>query len=63
MPRIHLTTRRRVVVLYKRGYSVKSIKKRLEEENIVISVPALHNFLNKHRVKDTIADLSQQSAK
>ena len=57
MPRIDLTTRRRVVVLYERGYSVRSIKKRLEEENVVISVPALYNLLNKHHKKDTIADL------
>ena len=63
MPRIDLTTRRRVVILYERGYSVRSIKKRLEEENVVISVPALYNLLNKHHKKDTIADLPRQSRK
>ena len=63
MPKIDLTTRRRVVVLYARGYSVRSIKKRLEEENILISVPALYNLLKKHAEMDTIADLPRQSRK
>ena len=48
MPRLDVSTRRRVIFLHKSGYSIWGIKKRLIEESIFISLQALFNLVRKH---------------
>ena len=60
MPRLHLQTRKRVIVLNLRGYSVSAIKKRLEEENIYISSQAIYNLLRKYHSFKTYVDLPRR---
>ena len=50
MLRLDIATRRRVIVLRQSVYSVREIKKRLNEENISISLQALFNLV-KNTVK------------
>ena len=57
MPRLDIETRRRVVFLSQSGYSVSQIKKRLEQENIHISVVALYNLLRKYNQLGRLIDL------
>ena len=47
MPRLNLETRRRVIILKQAGFSFAEIKKRLGEEDIPISLQALHNLVNR----------------
>ena len=58
----HLTIheRLRVITLFSCGHSVSSIRKRLAEENVSISLKSLYNLLKKYREKDTIVDLPHQ---
>ena len=56
MPRISIETRNRVVVLYHCRRSVDDIKKRLEEENSLISSRALYNLIRKYRGKHIVVD-------
>ena len=52
-----LETRKRVLTLHSRGYTVTDIRRRLREENCVISRQSLHNLLRKFREKRIFADL------
>ena len=60
MPRLDLQSRKRVILLNLRGYSVSAIKKRLEEESIYVSVQALYNLLRKYRRYSTYVDLPRR---
>jgi len=57
MPRIDIDTRRRVIVLKQSGYSISQIRKRLKEENIVISCQALFNLVKKYKETGKLIDL------
>ena len=61
MPRLDIETRRRVVFLSRSGYSVSQIKKRLEQENIHISVVALYNLLKKYNQLGRLIDLPRRT--
>lgn len=61
MPRLNIETRRRVVVLKQAGFSFTEIKKRLGEENIPISLQALHNLVKKYQAKNTLMDLPRHT--
>ena len=56
MPRLSIETRNRVVVLYHCGISVANIKKRLEEENSLISSKALYDLIRKYRERHCVVD-------
>lgn len=61
MPRISIETRRRVITLKRTGFSVAEIKKRLGEEDILISLQALHNLIKKYNAKNTLMDLPRHT--
>ena len=61
MPRLDIETRRRVVFLSRSGYSVSQIKKRLEQENIRISLVALYNLLKKYNQLGRLIDLPRRT--
>ena len=57
MPRLSLQARRRVITLFSKGSSVRSIQKRLEEENIIVSRQTLYRLIRKFRTCAKIVDL------
>ena len=61
MPQLDIETRRRVVFLSRSGYSVSQIKKRLEQENIRISLVALYNLLKKYNQLGRLIDLPRRT--
>ena len=61
MGRLSIEDRLRIVTLASKGYSFSSIRRRLIEENISISVQALYNLMAKFREKGTIVDLPRRS--
>ena len=61
MPRLDIDTRRRVVFLKSAGYSVSQIKKRLQEENILVSSQALFNLLKKFKDTGKLIDLLRRT--
>ena len=60
MPRLSLEDRKRVVTLFLKGNSVRSVQKRLEEENIMVSRQTLYRLIRKCRVSNTIVDLPRR---
>ena len=61
MPRLDLASRRTAISLIVQGYSVMDVKKRLEEENVVITRQSLYKLLRKHRAYHTYADLPRNA--
>ena len=61
MPRLDIATRRRVIVLRQSGYSVREIKKRLNEENISISLQALFNLVKKYSETGKLIDITRRT--
>ena len=57
MARLNLITRRKVLVLKQRGYSVKEIHARLAEEDVFVSKRALFYLLKKYKERHTYTDL------
>ena len=41
MPRLNVSTRKRVIILKRQGYALKDIRRRLGEEGIVVSMRTL----------------------
>ena len=60
MGRLTIHERLRVITLFSRGHSVSSIRERLAEENVSISLKGLYNLLKKYREKQIIVDLPHQ---
>lgn len=56
MPRLTIEARKRVVALKERGYTVKEIIKRLEQEEVNVSRTALFKLLRKYREHGCVAD-------
>ena len=56
-----MSTRRRVIALRSSGYSVAEIRKRLSEENVLVSSQALFNLIRKHRQTGKLLDLKRRS--
>jgi len=61
MARLSKESRKRVIALHSRGYTVTEIRRRLQEENISVSRQALHNLLRKFLDKRIIKDLPRRS--
>ena len=63
MARMSMETRRRVIVLFKRGLTLKKIKARLEEEGIRVSKTSLCLLIKKYKSTGMIADKIRPPAK
>lgn len=61
MPRLDISTRRRVVVLRQAGHAIVEIQKRLKEENISISSQALYNLIRKYNETGKLIDLPRRT--
>ena len=59
MPRMDMSTRRRVNALRYSDYSVAEIRKRLSKENMLVSSQALFNLIRKHRQTGKLLDLTR----
>ena len=57
MPRLSIETRKRVVILRKKGYSVDNIRTRLAEEQIFVSKMALYALIKKYKKHGSIQNL------
>ena len=57
MARLSVESRKWVVTLHGKGYSVSEIQMRLLQENISVSTQAIHNLLRKFRDKGAVKDL------
>ena len=57
MPRLQVSTRKRVIVLRRQGYSIREIHSRLKEEGSGISIRSLQRLCAKFQLKHTIQDL------
>ena len=60
MGRLSIDERLRVMTLFSCGHTVSSIRERLTEENVSISLKSLYNLLKKYCEKETIVDLPHQ---
>ena len=60
MARLSVETRRKVIALYSRGYSVIEIRRRFLEDGTSISHRALYSLLKKYREKRTVLDLPRR---
>ena len=57
MPRLQVSTRKRIIILKRQGYSLQDIRQRLEEEGIVVSIRSLQRLCAKFEKTRTIQDL------
>ena len=61
MPRLSLDARRRVIILFEKGNSVRRIQQRLGDENIIVTRQTLHRLIRKFKTRDgMIADLPRR---
>ena len=56
MPRLEVSTRRRVIILRSRGYSVAEIRARLMEEDTPVSLVSLYKLLKKYECTRSVVD-------
>lgn len=61
MPRLLVPTRKRVIILWRQGYSLKEIQDRLEEEGIDVTIRSLQRLCAKFEKLHTIQDLPRAS--
>ena len=61
MPRLLVSTRKRVIILRRQGYALKDIQRRLEQEDIVVSLRSLQRLCAKFKRVRTIRDLPRAS--
>lgn len=60
MPRLIVSTRKRVILWWRRGYSISDIKGKLEEEDVCITTRSLQRLLKKFREHHTIKNLPRR---
>ena len=60
MLRLLIEARRRVVCLLSRGYSVKNIYERLQQENVDISIRAIYFLVKKFKHRGSVNDLPRR---
>ena len=61
MPRLQVSTRKRVIILRRRGFSIQSIQNRFKEEGTVVSLHSLQHLCAKFQRMHTIQDLHRAS--
>ena len=57
MPRLSVTTRKRVIILRRQGYSLSEIRNRLDEEDIDVSIRSLQRLCVKFNRFHTVENL------
>ena len=57
MPRLNVSTRKRVIILRRQGYALKDVRRRLGEEGIVVSMRTLQRLCAKFKEMGTIQDI------
>ena len=60
MGRLSIDERLRVMTLFTCGHTVSSIRERITEENVSISLKSLYNLLKKYCEKETIVGLPRR---
>jgi len=60
MPRLNVATRKRYIILRRRGYTVDAIHKRLVEERIYVNIQSIQRLLAKFKSHHTINDLKRK---
>ena len=60
MSHLSIEARRRVVCLLSRGYSVKNIYERLQQENVDVSIRAIYNLVKKFKLRGSVNDLARR---
>ena len=57
MPRLQVSTRKRVIILRRQGYSIREILNRLREEGTEVSIRSLQRLCVKFQIMHTVQDL------
>ena len=57
MPRLSVSSRKRVVILIRRGYSLRVIRQRLLDEGNIMSLRSLQHLWSKFQTMHTVRDL------
>ena len=57
MPRLQVTTRKRIIILRRQGYSIREIHNRLREEGTEVSIRSLQRLCVKFQIMHTVQDL------
>ena len=60
MARLSIESRMRVITLRSRGYSILQIRKRLQEENIIVSRQAIYSLVKKFQNYRVYLDLPRR---
>ena len=60
MARLSIESRMRVITLRSRGYSILQIRKRLQEENIIVSRQAIYSLVKKFQNYRVCSDLPRK---
>lgn len=63
MPRLEVSTRKRVIMLQRLGYSLRDIQKRLKEEGTNVTLRSLYYLSAKFKKFHTIRDLHRTPRK
>ena len=61
MARLNLESKKRIIALHFRGYTVSEIRQRLQEQDISVSSQSIHNLLQKFREKHILIDQPRRS--
>ena len=61
MPRLQVGTRKRVIILRRLGYSIRDIQRRLNEEDIEVSLRSLQRLCAKFKAVHSIQDFPRRS--
>ena len=59
MPRLPVATRKRVIILRHKGYSLRDIQCRLKEEDVEVTIRSLQRLCVKFEKMHTIKDISR----
>ena len=57
MPRLSVSSRKRVVILIYQGYSLRAIRQRLLDEGNIVSLHSLQRLRSKFQTMHTVRDL------
>jgi len=60
MPRIRNSTRHQVILLRKKGYSVRNIWEILKKQDVEVSLVALYQLIKKYKMKGYVVDIPRR---
>ena len=61
MPRLQVSTRKRVIIIWRQGFSIQCIQNRFKEEDTIISLRSLQRLCTKFQRMHTMQDLHRIS--